>query len=399
MGNKQTEQTEQTETNDPFPIKGIDAVRFAVGNARQAAHWYKSAFGMQVTAYQGPETGTSDHVGYVLQAGEVRLVLEAPLTKDGDLAQRVWLHGDGVYDIAMEVPDAKRAFELAVSRGAKALEEPEELSDDNGTIIKAAVATYGDTRHTFVERSSYHGIYMPGWEQVRAQGKHALARDASDAGEERRWLAAGGWAPFEEIDHIVGNVELGKMDEWVEFYERVFGFTQMAEFIGDDIATNYSALMSKVVANGTKKVKFPINEPARGPRASQIDEYLWYYNGPGVQHIALSTPDILKAVDVMSEAGACFLATPESYYRDLANWVGDVGHPISELQSRQILADRDEDGYLLQIFTSPVQDRPTVFYELIERHGSEGFGKGNFKALFEAIEREQERRGNLRESL
>jgi 4-hydroxyphenylpyruvate dioxygenase len=293
------------------------------------------------------------------------------------VGESVSRHGDGVVDIALRVPDATRAYEHAVEAGARGLSEPEILEDDTGKVVVAAIATYGETRHTLIERSAYSGVFFPGY----------LAREPLVAPPAKR--------RFQAIDHVVGNVQLGHMDEWVDFYHRVMGFTNMKEFVGDDIATEYSALMSKVVADGTRKVKFPLNEPAIGKRKSQIDEYLEFYGGPGVQHIALATGDIVSSVEAMRAAGVQFLETPSSYYDELGSWVGETRVPIDVLRSNNILADRDEDGYLLQIFTKPVQDRPTVFFEFIERHGSLGFGKGNFKALFEAIEREQERRGNL----
>jgi 4-hydroxyphenylpyruvate dioxygenase len=367
--------------SDEFPVTGMDAVVFAVGNAKQAAHFYSSAFGMRCAAYRGPETGCREEVSYVLESGEARFVLRGPIKAGTDLARHVSAHGDGVIDLAIGVPSAHDAFARAVARGARAVEEPRVVEDDHGQVVLAAIATYGDTRHTLVERSDYAGPYLPGY--VAAESLSADARDA------------GGEPCFISIDHCVGNVELGKMDEWVSFYHRVLGFTNMKEFVGDDIATEYSALMSKVVADGTRKVKFPINEPALGKRKSQIDEYLEFYGGPGVQHIALTTDDIVAAVRRMQAAGVAFLPTPDSYYDALGGWVGDTRVHLDELRELRILADRDEDGYLLQIFTKPVQDRPTVFFELIERHGSQGFGKGNFKALFEAIEREQARRGNL----
>ena len=286
-------------------------------------------------------------------------------------------HGDGVTDLAITVPSAEAAYAHAVARGATGLAEPEVVEDSHGKVVLAAIAAFGDTRHTLVERANYSGPYLPGYV---AAGPLASLRSRPF---------------FTQIDHCVGNVELGKMDEWVGFYQQVMGFTNMKEFVGDDIATEYSALMSKVVADGSRKVKFPINEPAAGKRKSQIDEYLEFYGGPGVQHIALATDDIVAAVHGMRAAGLDFLDTPDSYYETLGEWVGDTHVPLAELRELKILADRDEDGYLLQIFTKPVQDRPTVFFELIERHGSQGFGKGNFKALFEAIEREQSRRGNL----
>jgi 4-hydroxyphenylpyruvate dioxygenase len=364
---------------DEFPVTGMDAVVFVVGNARQAAHYYSTAFGMTVVAYRGPETGCRDEVAYVLESGSARFVLRGPVRPGTDLASHVAAHGDGVIDLAIGVPSASEAFSYAVARGARGLDEPHVEEDEHGKVVLAAIATYGDTRHTLVERTNYAGPYLPGYvaaEPVLAGGEPATPF-------------------FTAVDHCVGNVELGMMDEWVEFYHRVMGFTNMKEFVGDDIATEYSALMSKVVADGSRKVKFPINEPAAGKKKSQIDEYLEFYGGPGVQHIALTTDDIVTAVRHMQAAGVSFLPTPDSYYDALGEWVGETRVHVDELRRLRILADRDEDGYLLQIFTRPVQDRPTVFFELIERHGSQGFGKGNFKALFEAIEREQERRGNL----
>jgi 4-hydroxyphenylpyruvate dioxygenase len=363
----------------PFPLLGLDAVHFAVGNARQAAHFYTTAFGFAVTAYQGPETGERAHTSYVLTSGTARLVLTsttgAPDAPPSPIARHVAEHGDGVIDLAITVPDAREAFRLAVQRGARPVEEPTLLRDEYGTVVRSAIATYGHTRHSFVERQAYCGPYLPGF------------RPREQSGHPESFVTG--------IDHCVGNVELGRMDEWVDFYHRVLGFTNMAEFVGEDIATEYSALMSKVVADGTRVVKFPLNEPAAGRKKSQIEEYLEFYGGPGVQHIALNVPDLRVAVDRMRAAGVEFLSTPASYYEDLASWVGPMHVEVAELARRGILADRDEDGYLLQIFTRPVQDRPTVFFELIERHGSQGFGKGNFKALFEAIEREQDARGNL----
>ncbi len=363
--------------HDPFPVEGVDFVHFAVGNARQAAHFYATAFGMEVTAYRGPETGWRDRAEYVLDSGGARFLLSGEVHAGTPLGEQVARHGDGVIDIALRVPDATAAYDLAVSRGAAGVREPEVLTDEHGEAVVSAVATYGDTRHSFVERRRYGGPFLPGF----------VARSGWVAPPEKRW--------FQAIDHIVGNVELGRMDEWVAFYRRVMGFTNMKEFVGDDIATEYSALMSKVVADGARKVKFPLNEPALGKRRSQIDEYLEFYGGPGVQHVALATNDIVRAVREMRAHGVEFLSTPDAYYDELGSWVGETRVPVDELRAQHILADRDEDGYLLQIFTKPVQDRPTVFFELIERHGSLGFGKGNFKALFEAIEREQERRGNL----
>ncbi len=364
---------------DPFPVRGMDAIVFAVGNAKQGAHWYSTAFGMAVVAYRGPEQGDRDHATYVLSSGSARFVLVGPVHAGAAAAARVATHGDGIMDLALDVPDVRAAYAYAVGHGATGLLEPHEVTDEHGSVVLAAIATYGDTRHTLVDRSRYDGPYLPGF----------VARAPMVAPPVRRY--------FQGVDHCVGNVELGQMDAWVDFYHRVMGFTNMAEFIGDDIATDYSALMSKVVADGTRKVKFPLNEPAVARKKSQIDEYLEFYGGPGVQHVALNTGDILATVDAMRAAGVEFLETPDSYYDDpaLRARIGEVRVPVEELKARRILVDRDEDGYLLQIFTKPVQDRPTVFFELIERHGSLGFGKGNFRALFEAIEREQEIRGNL----
>ncbi|WP_416975737.1 4-hydroxyphenylpyruvate dioxygenase [Streptomyces sp. 4F14] len=366
---------------DPFPVKGMDAVVFAVGNAKQAAHYYSTAFGMRLAAYSGPENGSRETASYVLESGSARFVFTSvvrPTTDRGRfLADHVAAHGDGVIDLAIEVPDARRAHAYAVEHGARSLAEPYELKDEHGTVVLAAIATYGETRHTLVERKDYDGPYLPGFKP---------AAPLVEAPAQRM---------FQAVDHCVGNVELGRMNEWVGFYNRVMGFTNMKEFVGDDIATEYSALMSKVVADGTLKVKFPINEPALAKKKSQIDEYLEFYGGAGVQHIALNTNDIVATVTAMRAAGVQFLDTPDSYYDTLGEWVGDTRVPLDTLRELKILADRDEDGYLLQIFTKPVQDRPTVFFELIERHGSMGFGKGNFKALFEAIEREQAKRGNL----
>ncbi|PZS26186.1 MAG: 4-hydroxyphenylpyruvate dioxygenase [Pseudonocardiales bacterium] len=360
-----------------FPVLGVDHVHFLVGNARQAAHYYSTAFGMVVTAYRGPETGRRDHAEYVLESGGARFVITGEAHAGTDVGRHVAAHGDGVLDIALAVPDAAHAYELALARGARGVTEPAVSEDDGGKVVTACISTYGETRHSLIERTNYSGVFLPGF----------LAREPIVAPPAKRY--------FQAIDHCVGNVELGQMDTWVGFYNRVMGFTNMKEFLGDDIATEYSALMSKVVADGSRKVKFPLNEPAAGRKKSQIDEYLEFYGGPGVQHIALATGDIVGSVRAMRAQGVEFLATPDAYYDSLGDWVGDTRVPVDILRECKILADRDEDGYLLQIFTRPVQDRPTVFFELIERHGSMGFGKGNFKALFEAIEREQALRGNL----
>ncbi|GIJ51268.1 4-hydroxyphenylpyruvate dioxygenase [Virgisporangium aliadipatigenens] len=368
-------------SHDPFPVKGWDHVVFMVGNARQSAHYYSTAFGMTLVAYRGPETGSPDYAEYVLKSGSAIFVLKGTVRAGTPGAQHHARHGDGVTDIALEVPDVDAAYAYATAQGGRGVVEPHDVTDANGTVRMASIATYGETVHTLVDRSGYTGPFLPGF-----VAREPIVR--RESGPKRF---------FQAIDHIVGNVELGRMDEWVEFYRRVMGFTNMAEFIGDDIATDYSALMSKVVANGTRKVKFPLNEPAIAKKKSQIDEYLEFYGGPGAQHIALATGDIIASVDAMRAAGVEFLDTPDSYYDDpeLRARIGEVRVPIEELKARKILVDRDEDGYLLQIFTKPVQDRPTVFFEMIERHGSLGFGKGNFKALFEAIEREQATRGNL----
>ncbi|MGX9672579.1 4-hydroxyphenylpyruvate dioxygenase [Mycobacterium sp. HM-7] len=373
-------------SNDPFPVTGWDAIVFVVGNATEASSYFQSAWGMELVAYSGPENGNRDHKAFVLRSGSVRFVLKGAVRPDSPLVAHHASHGDGVVDISLEVPDVDKCIAQAKAAGATVLEEPANVSDEYGTVRIAAIAAYGQTRHTLVQRevdgARYDGPYLPGYQPARSgyvKRDDALPR------------------LFQALDHVVGNVELGKMDEWVGFYNRVMGFVNLAEFIGDDIATDYSALMSKVVANGNHRVKFPLNEPAVAKRKSQIDEYLEFYRGPGVQHLALATNDILSSVDELRRAGVQFLDTPDTYYEDpeLRARIGEVRVPVEELQQRGILVDRDEDGYLLQIFTKPLGDRPTVFFELIERHGSLGFGKGNFKALFESIEREQDKRGNL----
>jgi 4-hydroxyphenylpyruvate dioxygenase len=373
---------EYDQTKDRFPVTGWDALVFVVGNATQTSHYFQSAFGMELVAYSGPETGNRDHKAFVLESGSCRFVVQGGVAPDSPLLDHHRTHGDGVVDIALEVPDVDRCIEQARSTGATIVQEPQDITDEHGTIRIGAIAAYGDTRHSLVDRSRYHGVYLPGYvartsDFVRRQGAPRRI--------------------FQALDHVVGNVELGKMDEWVSYYNKVMGFVNLAEFIGDDIATDYSALMSKVVANGNHRVKFPLNEPAIAKKKSQIDEFLQFYQGPGVQHLALASNDILATVDAMRSEAVEFLVTPDSYYEDqaLRARIGNVRVPIEELHKRGILVDRDEDGYLLQIFTRPIGDRPTVFFEVIERHGSLGFGKGNFKALFEAIEREQERRGNL----
>jgi 4-hydroxyphenylpyruvate dioxygenase len=373
---------EYDDDRDPFPVTGWDSLVWSVGNATQAALYYQQVFGMELVAYSGPETGNRDHHAFVLRSGAVRFVLKGGVDPKSPLLDHHRRHGDGVVDIALEVPDVDRCIAHARALGATIVEEPHDVTDEHGTVRTAALATYGETRHTLVDRSRYTGPYLPGY-VARSSGY------VKPEGEPKRI--------FQALDHVVGNVELGRMDEWVDFYNRIMGFTNMAEFVGEDIATDYSALMSKVVTSGNHRVKFPLNEPAPGKKRSQIDEYLDFYDGPGAQHLALATNDILRTVDTLRAKGVEFLATPDSYYEDpaLRARIGEVRVPIEELQKRGILVDRDEDGYLLQIFTKPLGDRPTLFFEFIERHGSLGFGIGNFKALFEAIEREQDKRGNF----
>ncbi|NHD17848.1 MULTISPECIES: 4-hydroxyphenylpyruvate dioxygenase [Actinopolyspora] len=369
-------------SQDPFPVRSMDAVEFVAGNATQSSVFYQSALGMRLVAYRGPETGFRDHRAYVLESGSARFVLKGAVDPNSPLADHHRAHGDGVSDLSLEVTDVDRCLEHARSQGAVVLEEPHELSDERGTVRLAAIATYGETRHSLVDRSRYSGPYLPGY-VARTSGYR------KPEGAPKR--------VFQAIDHCVGNVPMGEMDQWVAFYNRVMGFVNMTEFVGDDIATEYSALMSKVVANGNHRVKFPLNEPAVGRKKSQIDEFLEFYGQAGCQHIALATNDIIGSVRAMRAAGVEFLEVPASYYDDpqLRARIGQVRTSIETLKEHGILVDRDEDGYLLQIFTKPIGDRPTMFFELIERHGSLGFGIGNFKALFQAIEREQELRGNL----
>jgi 4-hydroxyphenylpyruvate dioxygenase len=360
-----------------MPLKGWDHVELWVGNAKQAAYFYEHAFGFTNTAYAGPETGVRDRASYVVEQGDIRLVLTSALREDHEVARHQCRHGDGVRDIALEVPDATEAYRQAVQRGARGVAEPHTVEDSYGSVALAAIATYGDTIHTFVDRSDYQGPYLPGYVSVSSNGH-------TDPG-----------VGLIAIDHCVGNVELGRMNEWVGFYERVFGMTNIVHFGDDQIQTEYSALMSKVMSDGSGKIKFPINEPAEGKRKSQIEEYLDYYGGPGVQHIALQSEDIVRTVETLKERGVAFLDTPETYYEEVEGRVGSITEDYGDLRRLRILADRDDDGYLLQIFTKTAQDRPTVFFEVIERHGATTFGEGNFKALFESIEREQALRGNL----
>jgi 4-hydroxyphenylpyruvate dioxygenase len=360
---------------DFMPLNGIDHVEFYVGNAAQAAYFYTHAFGFRPVAYAGLETGLRDRTSHVLEQGRVRLVLTGTLRSESEIARHHSRHGDGVKTIALSVPDVDHAHAEAVARGARSVEPPSEESDENGTIRRATIATYGETLHTFIDRSSYAGAFMPGFQAV----------DSDGAGDEL--LLA--------IDHIVGNVELGHMEEWVRFYEEVFGMVEMVHFSDEAISTEYSALMSKVVASGNGRIKFPINEPAEGRRRSQIDEYLEFYEGPGAQHIAFATRDIVATVAELRRRGVGFLPIPDAYYDEVPSRVPEVADQLDDLHREGILVDHDDEGHLLQIFTKPVGDRPTVFFEIIERHGATGFGAGNFKALFEAIEREQAMRGNL----
>lgn len=365
------------EEEDFLPINGTDYIEYYVGNAKQAAHYYQSAFGFQLVAYRGPETGCRETVSYLLQQDKIRFVLTTPLFSDNPIADHIYRHGDGVRDIALWVDDAEKAFIETTSRGARPVQDVEVIKDDNGYIIRASIATYGDTIHTFVQRDGYNGLFMPGFE----------ARTNPY------------WQPKEiglkYVDHVVGNVDLGEMDAMVDFYANIMGFKQLVSFDDKDISTEYTALMSKVMSNGNERIKFPINEPAAGRKKSQIEEYLQFYDGPGVQHIAMATDDIVHTVSELRSRGIEFLRVPTTYYDDLQDRVGKIDENIEALKDLGVLVDRDEEGYLLQIFTKPVEDRPTVFYEIIERKGARSFGKGNFKALFEAIEREQELRGNL----
>ena len=361
--------------HDFMPLNGIHHVELYVRNALQAAYYYAHAFGFERVAYRGLETGTRDHVSHVLQQGRIRLVLTGALGSGSPIAAHQHKHGDGVKVIALSVPNVENAYREATSRGAESVAEPHETSDDHGTVKLATIKTYGETLHTFVERADYDGPFLPGFDAI------------DDGTEDSGMLLA--------IDHIVGNVELGSMETWVKFYEDVFGMTEMLHFSDEAISTEYSALMSKVVTDGNGRVKFPINEPAEGKRKSQIDEYLEFYGGAGAQHIAVATRDIVKTVEKMTARGIEFLRTPDAYYEEVPGRIGEIAEDLEDLRRLGILVDRDDEGYLLQIFTKPVGDRPTIFFEVIERHGARGFGDGNFKALFEAIEREQERRGNL----
>jgi 4-hydroxyphenylpyruvate dioxygenase len=363
---------------DFMPLHGIDHVELYVGNAAQAAFFYTRALGFREVAYAGLETGVRDRASHVLEQGRVRVVLTGALHSGSDIAEHHRRHGDGVKVIALSVPSVEHAWREAIARGATGLVEPHDVGDERGSVRLATIAAYGDTVHTFVDRSDYKGRFLPGYRAVDGAAAHVPPRP----------MLLG-------IDHIVGNVELGRMNEWVRFYEHVFGMTEMVHFSDEAISTEYSALMSKVVTDGKGRVKFPINEPAQGRRKSQIDEYLEFYEGAGAQHIALSTTDIVGTVAELRRRGVGFLTVPSTYYDDVPARVGQIAERLEDLRAQGILVDRDDEGYMLQIFTKPVGDRPTMFFEIIERHGARGFGEGNFKALFEAIEREQALRGNL----
>jgi 4-hydroxyphenylpyruvate dioxygenase len=371
-------QKSEVRTGEDFlPLQGNDHVEFWVGNARQAAHYYRSAFGFRLAGYSGPETGVRDRACYLLEQEKIRFVLTTALQPDHAIADHVRLHGDGVRDIALTVDDAEAAWRATTERGARSVREPFTLSDDTGEVRMASIAAYGDTIHTFVERRNYRGTFLPGFVAVTAADQ--VSRPTG----------------LKYIDHMVGNVGWNQMNVWVKFYEDVMGFRLYQTFDDKDISTEYSALMSKVLSNGNGRIKFPINEPAEGRKKSQIEEYLDFYQGPGVQHIAMGTGNIIATVTKLRDQGVDFLRVPSQYYRELSARVGKIDEPIEQLEELGILVDRDDEGYMLQIFTRPVEDRPTLFYEVIQRKGSRSFGKGNFKALFEAIEREQGLRGNL----
>ena len=362
---------------DFLPLLGTDYVEFFVGNCLQAAHFYQSAFGFQPLAYAGLKTGLNDRESYVLSQGKIRIVLSSPLHSNTEIGRHIDSHGDGVHSIALTVEDAKKAYKEAMQRGAKSYMEPQESKDHQGSIITAGIHTYGETLHLFIERKNYSGCFKPGF--IPWTNEHYMPQEIG----------------LKYIDHMVGNVGLGDMNKWVKFYEEVMGFTNILTFDDQDISTQYTALMSKVVSDGTGRIKFPINEPAPGLKRSQVSEYLDFYESPGVQHIAVATDDIIKTVIALRQRGVAFLTVPANYYESLVQRVGSIEEPIETLKELGILVDRDEEGYLLQIFTKPVEPRPTLFFEIIQRKGALSFGKGNFKALFEAIEREQELRGTL----
>jgi 4-hydroxyphenylpyruvate dioxygenase len=361
---------------DIFPIKKVDYIEFYVGNAKQSMHFFMKGFGFAPIAYSGLETQQRDRTSYVLKQKNIRFVLSSALSEDHPIADFVKLHGDGVKDIALEVEDVEKAYKESVGRGAIPIQGPKEYSDEHGVWKKAIIGTYGDTVHSLIERKNYNGVFAPGY---KAYGTEYNVEQTGILG----------------VDHIVGNVELNKMEEWVKYYEDAFGFEQLIHFDDDAISTDYSALMSKVMQDGLGRIKFPINEPAEGKRKSQIQEYLEFYNGAGVQHIAITTPDICKTVAHLKRNGVDFLKVPDAYYADLKERIGAIDEEVDDIRNLNILVDKDDEGYLLQIFTKPIVDRPTLFIEIIQRKGSRGFGAGNFKALFEAIEREQELRGNL----
>ena len=363
-------------TTPDLLITGYDSIEFWVGNAKQAAHYYRTAFGFELVGYAGPETGSRDRASYVLDQHDVRLVVSSGLASDHPISRHHARHGDGVRDVAFRVHDVAEVFEAAVARGVEALREPEVLEDEQGKLTIATIAVYGDTVHSFVQRDAYGGVHRPGYEPVLDD---PLARSTG----------------ITTLDHVVCNVHVGEMETWSRFYEQILGFSQLRHFDDETISTDYTALMSQVVWDGAGRIKLPINEPAAGSRRSQIDEYLDAYGGPGVQHLALMTDDIVTTVRDLRSRGVAFLPVPAEYYREARARVGDLDESWEDLAELGVLVDRDEEGYLLQIFTEPVQDRPTVFYEIIQRHGATGFGVGNFKALFESIERAQARRGNL----
>jgi 4-hydroxyphenylpyruvate dioxygenase len=362
---------------DFLPLKGTDFIEFYVGNAKQSAYYYQAAFGYELVAYAGPETGLRDRASYVLQQGKIRLVLTTSLLPDSEITQHVAKHGDGVKVMALWVDDARQSWEETTKRGARSAFEPYTIEDEFGSVTLSGIYTYGESIHTFVERTNYSGPFMPGY-----VAKSGLVPQGAPVG-------------LLHVDHCVGNVGWGEMNQWVKFYEDVMGFKLLLTFDDEDISTEYSALMSKVVSNGNGYVKFPINEPAEGKKKSQIEEYLDYYHSPGVQHIAIATNDIRSTVTELRRRGVEFLTVPGAYYDDLLDRIGAIDEDLESLKALNLLVDRDEEGYLLQIFTKPVEDRPTVFYEIIQRKGAKSFGKGNFKALFESIEREQALRGNL----
>jgi 4-hydroxyphenylpyruvate dioxygenase len=361
---------------DFLPLNGTDHIEFYVGNAKQAALYYQHCFGFELVAYAGPETGLRDRASYVLQQHKIRFVLTTSLVPNSEITKHVNQHGDGVKVLALWVDDATKSFQETILRGAVAVHEPKKITDEFGEVVLSSIKTYGDTIHTFVERKNYKGAFLPGYKPVKNNLK------VTPIG-------------LKHVDHCVGNVELGHMNEWVKFYEDVMGFKLLITFDDKDISTEYSALMSKVVSNGNGYIKFPINEPAQGKKKSQIEEYLDFYHGAGVQHIAIATDDIIHTVSELRNRGVEFLRVPDVYYEDVRERVGHINEDWKELQKLNILIDRDDEGYLLQIFSKPLQDRPTLFFEIIERNGAKSFGKGNFKALFESIEREQALRGNL----